>query len=96
LYRKTKEKLYITAGSEFSSTLFGNNLIIKKSLYGLKTSAAKFHEHLAESLLRLGCTKTMHDSELWMIERHHAINTWLPMLMIFLFGVKTPRETLSL
>ena len=69
LYGKTKEKVYITAGPEFGSTLYGKNLIINKSLYGLKTSAARFHEHLAESLLRLGFTKTKHDNDLWMIDK---------------------------
>jgi hypothetical protein len=34
-------------------------------LYGLKTSAARFHEHLSESLLRLGFKKTKHDPDLW-------------------------------
>jgi len=69
LYGKTKEKVYITAGPEFGSTLFGKNLIINKSLYGLKTSAARFHEHLAESLLRLGFKKTKHDPDLWMVDK---------------------------
>jgi Reverse transcriptase (RNA-dependent DNA polymerase) len=69
LYGKTKEKVYITAGPEFGSTLCGKNLIINKSLYGLKTSAARFHEHLAESLLRLGFVKTKHDNDLWMIDK---------------------------
>jgi hypothetical protein len=40
---KTKEKVHITAGPEFGTTLYGRNLIINKSLYGLKTSAARFH-----------------------------------------------------
>jgi hypothetical protein len=35
----------------------------------LKTSAARFHEHLAESLLRLGFKNTMHDPDLWMIDK---------------------------
>jgi hypothetical protein len=35
--------------------------MIDKSLYGLKTSAARFHEHLSESLLRLGFKKAKHD-----------------------------------
>jgi Reverse transcriptase (RNA-dependent DNA polymerase) len=48
LYGKTKEKVYITAGPEYCATLCGKNLIINKSLYGLKTSALRFHEHLAE------------------------------------------------
>jgi hypothetical protein len=48
----------------------GKNLtIINKSLYGLKTSAARFHEHLAELLLSLGFKKTKHDLALWMIDK---------------------------
>jgi hypothetical protein len=41
LYGKTKEKVYTTAGPEFGAALYGKNLIINKSLYGLKTSAAE-------------------------------------------------------
>ena len=68
LYGKTKEKVYITAGPEFGANLCGKNLIINKSLYGLKTSAAIFHEHLVELLLRLGFKKTKHDLDLWMVD----------------------------
>jgi hypothetical protein len=73
LYGKTKEKVYINADPEFGVNLHGRNLIIDKSLYGLKTSAAGFHEHLSESLLRLGFKKTKHDSDLWMVDKssHH-------------------------
>ena len=35
----------------------------------MKTSAARFHEHLAESLLRLGFKKTKNDPDLWMIDK---------------------------
>jgi hypothetical protein len=42
---------------------------MNKSLNGLKTYAARFHEHLAESLLRLGFKKTKHDPDLWMIDK---------------------------
>jgi Reverse transcriptase (RNA-dependent DNA polymerase) len=69
LYGKTNEKVYNTAGPEFGTALCGKNLIINKSLYGLKTSAARFHQHLAESSLRLGFKKTKHDPELWMIDK---------------------------
>jgi hypothetical protein len=48
LYGKTKEKVNITSGPEFGVDLHGKNPIIDKSLYGLKTSAARFHEHLSE------------------------------------------------
>ena len=49
LFGKTKEKVYITAGPEFGAKICGKKRIINKSLYWLKTSAARFHEHLAES-----------------------------------------------
>jgi hypothetical protein len=66
---KTKEKVYITAGPEFGANLHGKNLIIDKSLYGLKTSAVRFHEHLSKSLLRLGFKKTKHDPDLLMVDK---------------------------
>jgi hypothetical protein len=62
-------KVYITAGPEFGENLHGKNLLIDKSLYGLKTSAARFHVHLSESLLRLGFKKTKHDPDLWMVDK---------------------------
>jgi hypothetical protein len=73
LYGKTKEKVFITAGPEFLASLHGKNLIIDKYLYGLKTYAARFHEHLIESLLRLWFKKTKHDPDLWMVYKssHH-------------------------
>jgi hypothetical protein len=69
LWGKTKEKVCITAGPEFFWTICARNSIMNESLYGLKTSAARFHEHLAESLLCLGFTKTKHDNDLWMIDK---------------------------
>jgi hypothetical protein len=69
LYGKTKEKLYKSAGPEFGVDLHGKDLIIYKSVYGLKTSDARFHEHLSESLLRLWFKKTKHDPDLWMVDK---------------------------
>jgi hypothetical protein len=69
LYGKTKEKVYVIACPEFGVDLHGKNLIIDESLYRLKTSAARFHEHLSESLLRLGFKKTKHDPDLWMVDK---------------------------
>jgi hypothetical protein len=68
MYGKTKEKVYITVGPEFGANSHGKNLIIDKSLYGLKTPAARFHEHLSESILR-GFKKTKHDPDLWMVDK---------------------------
>jgi hypothetical protein len=33
------------------------------------TSAARFHEHSSESLLRLGFKKTNHDPDSWMVDK---------------------------
>jgi hypothetical protein len=44
-------------------------LIIDKSLYGLKTSAARFHENLSQSFLSLGFKKFKHDTRLWMVDK---------------------------
>jgi hypothetical protein len=63
LYEKTKEKVCITVDTEFGEDLCGNNLINDKSLYWLKSSAERFHEHLAESLSRLGFKKAKHEPE---------------------------------
>jgi hypothetical protein len=37
--------LYITFGPEFGANLHGKKLIFDKSLYDLKTSPSRFHEH---------------------------------------------------
>ena len=66
LYGKTREKVYIIAGPEFGPELEGKRLIIDKSLYGLKTSGARFHEHLSVKLQELGFKPSKADPDLWM------------------------------
>ena len=66
LHGTTHEKLYIIAGPEFGPELQGKRLIIHKSLYGLRTSAARYHEHLSVTLRKLGFEPTKADSDLWM------------------------------
>jgi hypothetical protein len=61
---ENKRKVCITVGPEFEAILQGKNLMIDKSVHGLKTSAARFHEHLSESVLRLDFKKTKHDPDL--------------------------------
>jgi hypothetical protein len=50
-------------------SLHGKYLMIDKSLYGLKTSAARFHEHLSELIPRLGFKDDRHEPDLWMVEK---------------------------
>ncbi|HEY9710848.1 MAG TPA: reverse transcriptase domain-containing protein, partial [Oculatellaceae cyanobacterium] len=65
LYGKSKEKVYIIAGPEFGPKLQGKRLIIYKALYGLKSSSARFHEHLSSTLLKLGFKPSKADYDLW-------------------------------
>ena len=77
LYGKTKEKVHITAGPEFGEKLHGKNLIVVKSLYGLQTSDARLHDHLAESLLRLGFKKAKYDPNLRKVDKSSANLSYL-------------------
>ena len=61
----TKEKVWIIAGPEFDERQ-GNTLIIKKALYGLRTSGARFHEKLAETLRTMGFIPCYADSDVWL------------------------------
>jgi hypothetical protein len=52
----------------------------------LKTSAARFHEHLAESLLRLVFKKTKHDQDFWIIDktsRYEYLATYVDDILIW-------------
>ena len=50
----TREKYYVVAGPEFGPEYAGKRLICYKALYGLKSSAARFHEHLSAKLVKMG------------------------------------------
>ena len=65
LYSKRKEKVYIVAGPEFGPEIEVKRLITHKALYGLKTSAAWFHEHLSVKLRRMGFCPSKVDQDLW-------------------------------
>jgi hypothetical protein len=57
--------VHIIAGKEFGE-LQGKPLIINKGLYGLRSSAARFHEHLSAKMRALGYKSSKADSDLWM------------------------------
>lgn len=65
LEAKTKEKVYITAGPEFGEDE-GCIMIIEKALYGLRSSGARFHEKLADTLRALGFKPSKADPDVWM------------------------------
>lgn len=65
LYGTTREKVYVIAGPEFGEHA-GKRMIVQKGLYGLKSSAARFHEHLSKKLRKLGFAPSAPDANLWM------------------------------
>ena len=86
LYGKTREKVYIIAGREFGKELEGCVLIVYKALYGLRTSAARFHEHLACTLRNLGFKQSKYDMDLWYIDKgshYEYIATFVDDLLVW-------------
>ena len=58
------EKIWTYAGPEFGSEC-GQPMIIKKALYGLKSSSAAFRAPLAETLHDIGFKPTKADPDVW-------------------------------
>ncbi|KAI2511713.1 Reverse transcriptase (RNA-dependent DNA polymerase) [Fragilaria crotonensis] len=59
-----REKVNVIAGPEFGSEA-GSIMIIRKALYGLKSSGAAFRAHLAETLYKLDYKPTKADPDVW-------------------------------
>jgi Reverse transcriptase (RNA-dependent DNA polymerase) len=51
-YTKEKEKVCFTAGPEFGEQE-GHAFVIKKALYGLRSSGARWHDRLYDSLMTM-------------------------------------------
>ena len=86
LHGITREKLYTKAGPEFGQDLQGRLMIIRRSVYGLVTSGAIFHEVLSDSLRRMGWTPSYADPNVWihdMGDHYEYIATWMDNLIIF-------------
>ena len=58
------EKTWTFAGPEFGSEC-GQPMIIRKALYGLKSSGVAFRAHLAETLHDIGFKSTKADPDVW-------------------------------
>ena len=58
------EKIWTCAGPEFGSE-HGQPMIIRKALYGLKSSGMAFRAHLAETLHDIGFKPTKADPDIW-------------------------------
>ena len=59
-----REKIWTRAGPEFGSES-GTIMLIRKALYGLKSSGAAFCAHLVETLYDIGFVPTRADPDVW-------------------------------
>ena len=60
-----REKIYTIAGKEFGSEA-GTVMIVKRALYGLKSSGAAFRAMLANVLWDLGYRSSLSDPDVWL------------------------------
>ena len=61
----TKEKVWFRAGSELGQDNKGKVVVIVRALYGLKSSGARFREHMAQTLRNLDFKSTKADPDVW-------------------------------
>ena len=62
-----KEKVFTRCGPEFGTENIGRVAVIVKALYGLKTSAFAWREHLSEALKKsMEFTHCYADNDVWM------------------------------
>eukprot|EP00957_Ditylum_brightwellii_P016731 1259368-Ditylum_brightwellii.AAC.1 len=59
----TTEQVYTIAGLEFGDMLRGKIIVIRKSLYALATSCARFHNHLSDTLQSMDFLPTRFDRD---------------------------------
>ena len=60
-----REKIYCVAGQEFGLDT-GKVMIIKRALYGLKSSGAAFRAKLADCIWDMGYRPTKADPDVWL------------------------------
>ena len=85
LHAKTKDLVFIIAGPEFGPDLEGRVMLVVKSLYGLTTSAARWHEELSKTLRSMGFTPTKADHDLWLKDcgtHYEYLCTWVDDMIV--------------
>ena len=91
-----KEKIYIIAGPEFGPELAGRVLITVRSLYGLRASAARFHEHLTVNLRKLGFHPSKADPNLFykdMGDHYECLASYVDDILVW---SRDPMRTMNL
>lgn len=62
----TKERVYTIAGLEFGAENVGRPVKIVRALYGLKSSGARWRDHMAATLREAGFASSRADADMWM------------------------------
>ena len=65
LEAETSEKVYIEAGPEFGDR-YCHFLIVRKALYGLRSSGARWHDKLSDCLRELGFYPCKAEPDIWL------------------------------
>ena len=87
----TKEKVAFIAGPEFGP-LAGHVLLIRKALYGLRSSGARFHETFADTLRALNFMPSRSDPDVWLpdaYDKYEYVCTYVDDLLV---AMKDPSE----
>jgi hypothetical protein len=66
LNAQTKEKVYTIAGLEFGADKVGRPVLINRALYGLKSSGARWRDHMAATLREANFVSCKGDPDVWM------------------------------
>ena len=61
-----KEKVYTTAGLEFGAVNKGQFVLIVQALYGIKSSGARWRDHMAATLRNVSYVSSLADSDVLM------------------------------
>ena len=62
----TKEKVYVIAVPEFGKEMQGLLLVIRRAIYGLKTSGLRWHKKFADVLREMGFIPCPAEPDIWM------------------------------
>ena len=90
----TKEKVCFVAGPEFGA-LSGHVFVIRKALYGLRSSGARWHDRLFDTLTDMGFTPSKMDPDIWMrpkADHYEYIACYVDDLLI---ASKTPQAIID-
>ena len=81
-----REKIYTIAGPEFGSEA-DCVMIIRKALYGLKSSGAVFRAHLANTIQNLGYRLSKADPDVWLIPAIKPSRFLFTLMILFQFQI---------